>query len=178
MLNKAQVENILCSHNFTDFKWLVPSNDITVAQWVRFRCEFGCNEYGKAGSCPPAVPPIEECRKMICEYENAVLLHFTIKSYTPEEKYNHMSALLKLERDIFLDGFYKCFLLQYSDCVFCKKCVADGDRNKCVNKAKCRPSVDAMGIDIFQTARGVGYEINVLKERTDTQNRFAIILVD
>ena len=176
--NKELINHILHSRNFIDYKWVVPRKEIVIAQWVRFRCQFGCNEYGKAGSCPPAVPSIEECRNMIFEYNNAIILHFIMKSTKQDEKINLMSALLELEREIFLEGYYKSFLLQYADCVFCKICAAGGTREKCVNKIKCRPSIDAMGIDMFQTARNAGYEIQVLKEYNDVQNRFAILLIE
>ena len=178
MNNKEQADQIICSHGITDYKWLVPRNDIIVANWVRFRCQFGCSNYGKAGSCPPAVPPIEECQKMLCEYNNAVIIHFPMEAPSREDKINLMSELLDLEHKIFLAGFYKTFLLQHADCVFCKTCIAEGSREKCANKVKCRPSTDAMGIDVFQTARNAGYTIQVLKEHTEIQNRFAILLID
>ena len=178
MNNKEQVDQIIRSCGFEDYKWLIPHNDIVVAHWVRFRCQFGCNAYGKTGSCPPAVPHIDECRKMIYEYENAVVLHFPLQSSTQDDKYKRMSDLLELERELFLAGYYKTFLLQYADCIFCKTCVAEGTREKCLNKTKCRPSVDAMGIDMFQTVRNAGYTIQVLKERTEIQNRFAIVLIE
>jgi len=41
---------------------------------------FGCNEYGTRGSCPSAVPPVDECHKMIREYKNALILHFSIQT--------------------------------------------------------------------------------------------------
>ena len=175
--DKTRIERIMRSHGFTDYKWLVPRDDIIVAQWVRFRCLFGCVEYGKAGSCPPAVPSVDECRNMINEYTSAVILHFYVQSPSLDDKLTRMSELLGLEREIFLAGYYKTFLLQYADCCFCKTCVAGGVREKCVYKAQCRPSVDAMGIDIFHTARKAGFYIDVLRDCNDMQNRFAILLI-
>ena len=177
MNDNEQIEKIIHSHGISDYKWLDPRNDIVVAHWVRFRCRFGCNEYGKTGSCPPAVPPVDECRKMILEYEKAIILHFQTQSPTSSDKIKQMTDLLEIEREVFLSGHYKAFLLQYADCCFCKACAAEGSREKCLNKAKCRPSVDAMGIDMFQTARNAGYSIQVLKDRDDMQNRFALLLV-
>jgi predicted metal-binding protein len=60
--------------------------------------------------------------------------------------------LSELEREVFLAGYYKVFLLQYSSCLLCKDCSAEGTYSKCINKIKSRPGVDAMGIDIYQTA--------------------------
>ena len=178
MDNKEHAERIIRLRGFTDHKWLAPRDDIIVAQWVRFRCQFGCGDYGKTGSCPPAAPSVDECRNMIYEYANAVIIHFNMRSPSPDDKYKSMSELLDLEREIFLAGYYKTFLLQYADCCFCDPCVSGGFREKCVNKTKCRPSVDAMGIDMFQTARNAGYHIEVLQNRNDIQDRFAILLVD
>jgi predicted metal-binding protein len=176
--NKDQVDQIITQHCFTDYKWIIPRENIVVAQWVRFRCQFGCKNYGKNGSCPPAVPSVEECRNMIYEYENAVILHFPIQSKTQEDHYTLMSRLSELERALFLAGYYKTFLLQYNSCHLCKDCMAEGTRIKCINKSKCRPGADAMGIDVYQTAHNVGYPIQVVKDNGEITNRFAFLLVD
>jgi predicted metal-binding protein len=177
-MNNNQIDCILQSHGFTDYKWLVPQKDIFVAQWVRFHCLFGCNDYGKIGSCPPAVPPIDECRKMIYEYEKALILHFPIQSQPKDEKLHMMKDLLALEREIFLAGYYKVFLMPHSSCCFCENCVAEGTRIKCIHNAVSRPSPDAMGIDIFRTARNAGYNVEVVTTHDAMTNRFSFILID
>jgi predicted metal-binding protein len=124
------------------------------------------------------VPSVEECRQMIHEYENAIILHFPIQSEDDDIHYKLMSDLYELERTIFLAGYYKVFLLQYGSCVYCKDCITEGVRIKCVNKIKSRPGADAMGIDIYQTARNIGYHIQVIKNRDEITNRFAFLLID
>jgi predicted metal-binding protein len=173
-----QIDEIVKQHGFDDYKWIVPRKDIVVSQWVRFHCEFGCKNYGKNGSCPPAVPSISECREMMYEYENAIIFHFPLR---PEDTIDHRKLLLslyELERAVFLAGYYKAFLLQYSSCILCKNCPAEGAREKCVNKMKSRPGADAMGIDIYQTAHNVGYPIQVVKSRDEIMNRYGFLLVD
>jgi len=177
-MGNHQIEQILQSNGFVDYKWINPQKDIILAHWVRFKCMFGCPEYGTCGSCPPSVPPVDECHKMIREYKNALILHFSIQSQTKNEKHELMTNLLALEREIFLSGYYKVFLLPHHSCNFCGNCVAGGDRLKCVAKSKCRPSPDAMGIDIFQTARDVGYSLEVVKSIDAATNRFSFILID
>jgi len=177
-MNKQKIEQILQSNGFTDYKWVSPQKDISLAHWVRFKCMFGCNEYGKVGSCPPAVPPVDECHKMIREYNNALILHFSVQSQTKDEKHQLMTKLLALERKIFHAGYYKVFLMPHHSCMFCEDCAADGTRIKCVDKSKSRPSPDAMGIDVFQTARNAGYSIEVVKTRDDRTDRFSFMLVD
>jgi predicted metal-binding protein len=175
---KEQIEKILQSNGVTDYEWVSPQRDIALAHWVRFKCMFGCNEYGKVGSCPPAVPPVDECHKMIREDTNALILHFSIQSQTKDEKHQLMTNLLTLELEIFLAGYYKVFLMPHHSCMFCDDCVADGTRIKCVDKAKSRPSPDAMGIDVFQTARNAGYSIEVVPTRDSMTNRFSFVLID
>jgi predicted metal-binding protein len=178
MHNKDEIDQILAQRGFNDYKWLVPRKNITVSSWVRFRCQFGCKNYGKSGSCPPAAPSIEECRQMIHEYENAVILHFPILSGDNNAHYKLMSELYELERAIFLAGYYKAFLLQYGPCIYCKDCIAEGTRIKCINKIKSRPGADAMGIDIYRTAHNIGYHIQVVKNHDEITNRFAFLLID
>ena len=177
-MNKNHVAKIIESHGFTDYQWLIPQRDIIVAHWVRFHCLFGCSDYGQFGSCPPAVPSIDECRKMIHEYKNALILHFSIRLQPKEEKHQMMSDLLALEREVFLAGYYKAFLMPHSSCVFCKNCVAEDSRMKCVDKVRSRPSPDAMGIDVFQTARNAGYLVEVVTDHESMTNRFSFLLVD
>jgi predicted metal-binding protein len=178
MIDKDQLEQIIKQHGFADYKWLVPVQNIVVAQWVRFRCMFGCNLYGKKSSCPPVVPSIEECRKMIYEYENAIILHLPMQSVDHDDIKKVMLQLVGLERAIFLEGYYKVFLLQFDSCQFCKDCVAEGTRVKCVNKIQTRPGADAMGIDVYKTARDLGYPIQVVKDRGDAMNRYAFLLIE
>ena len=177
-MSKSKIEPLLHSRGFTDYKWLNPQKDIVLAHWVRFKCMFGCNEYGQCGSCPPAVPPVDECHKMIREYQNALMLHFAIQSQTRDEKHQMIANLLSLEHEIFLMGYYKAFLLPHHSCDYCEKCVAGVNRIKCVDKSKARPSSDAMGIDVFQTARDAGYSIDVITGSDAITNRFSFIFID
>jgi predicted metal-binding protein len=173
-----QIDKIIKQHGFTDYKWIIPQRDIIVSQWVRFHCQFGCKNYGKNGSCPPTVPSVEECRTMIHEYENAVIFHFNRCSTSSEDDLKLLIGLYELEREVFLAGYYKVFLLQYSSCLLCQDCSADGTRSKCINKIKSRPGADAMGIDIYQTAHKVGYPVQVLTSHDENTNRFGFLLID
>jgi predicted metal-binding protein len=182
MINQEQLDQTIKQYGFTDYKWIVPQKDIVVAQWVRFRCTFGCKNYGKKGSCPPAVPPVEECRKMIYEYNNAIIFHFPMNQNSqaagPDDIKKLMAQLLELERDVFLLGYYKTFLLQFDSCKLCKDCAVEDTRMNCVNKTMSRPGADAMGIDVYKTARNVDYPIQVVRDHSDAVNRYAFLLIE
>ena len=179
MTDKNQLEKLFNNHGFTDFKWIEPKK-IIISQWVRFKCIFGCNSYGKNGTCPPNVPSIPECREFISEYKNIVVFHFEKKLENPEDRQdfskNLNHKLLKLEREVFLLGNQKAFLLFMDECRICKDC--PGNRVDCKNPKSARPNPESLGIDVFTTVRNIGYPIEVLADYSKTMNRYAFLLVD
>lgn len=179
MVNKEELEGIFTQHGIIDFKW-INSKDIVVAQWVRFRCMYGCPSYGRCGTCPPNVPSIEECTKMISEYNDAAVFHFTKQVDKPEDRKpwskEMVLKLLKVEREVFLKGYYKTLLIPFDNCELCETCT--GKRTDCKNPKMARANADALGIDVFSTVRSIGYPIKVLKEYNETMNRYAFLLIE
>ena len=179
MVEKQLLESLFVKHGFSDYKW-IKSEQIKVARWVRFKCLFGCAMYGKKGTCPPNTPSIDECREFFSEYEEAVIFHLQ-KAVEKIEDYHPWSRdtnrrLLEMERDVFLAGHHKAFLVSFEACNQCGECQAN--RLDCVNKKTARPGADALGIDVYQTARSVGYPIQVLRGINETMNRYAFLLIE
>jgi predicted metal-binding protein len=85
--------------------------------------------------------------------------------------------LVALEGEIFKDGYYKAFVYLAGPCPLCKECAKVKDA-ACNFPGKARPSMESCGIDVFQTARNNGFSIQTLKEKTETQNLFCLMLVD
>lgn len=177
-MNKRKIEQILQIRGFTDYKWMNPGEGIVLASWVRFKCMYGCSGYGNNGGCPPAVPPVEECHKMIREYRHALILHLSVDPQEEDGKRFTTADYIALERDIFLAGHYKAFVLPHNQCRTCEKCAAGDNRMKCVDKANSRPGPDAMGIDVFATARNAGYSPQVAKTYDDITDRFSFVLIE
>ena len=178
-MEKEALEALFKDHGFSDFKW-INAKEIVVAQWVRFRCIFGCPNYGRKATCPPNMPSIEECRQMISEYSQAAVFHFEktvkrVEDYAPWSR-EIVSNLMKLEREIFLSGYYKTLLLSFAACALCETCT--GNRTECRNPKIARPGADAMGIDVYATVRSIGYPNQVVKDYEDTMNRYAFILIE
>ena len=179
MTGKETLEKLFRDHDFSDFRW-IDGKDIVVAQWVRLRCSFGCPNYGKRGTCPPYVPSIDECRQLISEYNYAAVFHFekaleVIADYKPWSKEMTL-RLMKLEREVFLSGYYKTMLLPFDACTLCDSCA--GTRVECRNPRAARPGADALGIDVYATVRHLGYPIQVVKDYKDTMNRYAFLLIE
>jgi predicted metal-binding protein len=141
---------------------------------------FGCPAHGVKATCPPNVPSIEHCREIFSEYEEIAIFHFEKAFQSPAERVpwgrETKQRLLKLEREVFLSGCYKAFLISVGFCEECEECARN--RMDCKNKKSARPAADAMGIDVYATARGAGYPIQVLKDYKETMNRYAFLLVE
>jgi predicted metal-binding protein len=179
MSNRTQMEGLFLKHQFKDFRWMNPKS-IVVSHWVRMKCMFGCVEYGKIACCPPNTPPVDDCKKFFSEYDVGVIFHFAKKFDEPEERHEWAKGvnerLLRLERDVFLAGKPRTFLLFMDSCSLCKNC--GEERAKCKNKRSARPSPEAMAIDVFSTVRNRGYPIEVLCDYKQTMNRYALLLVE
>ncbi len=179
MLPRDEIETIVAKYNVANYRW-IKGADIQVKQWVRMKCRFGCSSYGKKGGCPPAVPSVAECREFFSEYENALVLHLQAKFENPEDRAKwsreNNKKLLPLERDVFLAGHPKAFLLFMDECRLCKDC--PGTRVDCKNLAMARPCPEAFAVDVFSTVKSVGLSIDVLTDYEATMNRFALLMVE
>ena len=179
MKDGGKLEAIFAKHGITDFKWIEPSG-IVVAEWVRMKCMFGCGDYGKGACCPPNVPSVAECRRFFDEYRTAAIFHFEKKVANPGDRREWARGvderLLALEREVFLSGRHKAFLLLMDSCHLCGECVST--RAECRNPKSARPAPEAMAVDVFATARQCGYPIEVLSDYSRTMNRYAFLLVE
>jgi predicted metal-binding protein len=178
MINKEKIESIIRNQDFVDYKWLNPK-EIVVAYWVRVKCTFGCGDYG-LGTCPPNTPSVDECDKFFKEYESGLVIRlnkFADKNAYPSDWSKEMTnKLLNIEREIFLSGYQKVFLLNQTCCSLCKDC--SGNRLDCKDKKNSRPSPESFAVDVYQTVRNVGLEINVIAENPAEMNRIAILLIE
>lgn len=178
MTNKDTIDLILKNQGLTDYKWISPKS-IIVAQWVRMKCMFGCDNYGD-GSCPPNAPTVSECERFFKEYSTGLIVRLNAqasKDNYPNDWSEEMTAnLLEAERQIFLNGFHKVFLLNQTCCTICKEC--SKSRTHCNNKRQSRPSPESFAVDVFQTVRNAGFEIELVSESPKELNRIAILLIE
>ena len=179
---------------------LIPTEIIVVSDWVRLKCRYGCDNFGRRLGCPPFTPTPEETRAVLSEYRHAVLARFEAK---PDPKASTkrggravsnsaikiQKAIADLERAAFLAGCYKAFGMSATPCNLCETCVIeemhkkdqavfDLDSVKCKNREIMRPSMEACGIDVFKTLQNAGYKPHVLKDGKETVELFGLILLD
>jgi len=152
---------------------VVETSRVVTAPWVRMKCQFGCSGYGVSLCCPPRTPTPDEMRTILDSYTFGILLHRQIKKGGKSvERLSETAA--DIERALFLDGYYKAWTLGAGPCDRCKSC----NMKACLHADRARPSMEACGIDVYATARAYDLPIQVVRERTDVRNFYALILVE
>lgn len=163
---------------------IISVEDISVNDWVRQKCEFGCTQYGKKYTCPPYVQPPEETRKRLKEYTKALLVEFADLKDRMEWR-DIQKLMAELERTAFLSGLYKAFAYYGGTCKLCDNCSADQvdnptlfDKRRCVNRRIARPSMEGAGIDVYQTAKNAGYDLKVVEREDMCFTSFCLLLLE
>ncbi|HOX44345.1 MAG TPA: DUF2284 domain-containing protein [Myxococcota bacterium] len=160
-------------------RWLGPEG-VVLGRWVRLKCEFGCGHYGHKAVCPPNLPPLEECRALFGEYARIALLHFPVEVPRPEDRHQATrelnTRLLALEREAFLLGHPRAFVLYVDPCHVCAEC--SPRRVECKDLRAARPSPEGLCVDVFSTVRRAGLPIEVLTDKGQAMNRYALLLLE
>ncbi|UCG89763.1 MAG: DUF2284 domain-containing protein [Candidatus Heimdallarchaeota archaeon] len=179
MAFKKDLEQKFIENGFTDFKWINPEK-IIVSYWVRMKCIFGCSEYGRNASCPPNTFSVPECEKFFREYKEAAIFHFKKKVEEPEDRFAWTKEinmeLLKLEKEVFLSGYVKVFLLFMASCEICQDCTKE--REVCKYPKLSRPTPEGMAVDVYSTVRQLNYPIEVIKDYSEVMNRYAFLMIE
>ena len=81
---------------------IIETSSISVREWVRWKCLYGCQFLGKDAYHPPTTPDAESTRKMLSEYTRAILLNGPAAKALTE-------AAGKLEGEAYQKGYYKAF---------------------------------------------------------------------
>ncbi|MCG6893348.1 MAG: DUF2284 domain-containing protein [Desulfobacteraceae bacterium] len=175
---KRNLDQLFADHGYSDYRWIDPKQ-IIVAQWVRMKCIYGCGEFGRSACCPPNNPSVAECERFFQEYAHAVVFRFEKTVDKPEDRHAWTrkvnTGLWKLEREVFLAGNERAFLLYMDSCCLCKDCA--GDRTSCQHPRMARPSPESMAVDVYSTVRRFGFSVEVRTDYDQAMSRFAFLLI-
>lgn len=80
---------------------------------------------------------------------------------------------VKAARDMLLDDYYKVIAFGSGPCKKCKECGLKG----CSFPAQTVPAMEACGLDVFYAVRANEIEIHTLRDKTEEQNYFGMLLV-
>lgn len=146
----------------------IPVEQIHVADWTVLRCRFGCAYFGKP-HCPPNSPSPEKTRKMLQDYNQALLL----EGEPPTRSFQN--RVLQAEKEAFKAGFYKAFAYWAGPCALCDSCSPEG---VCRRTREGRPSLEGAGIDVFATVRRAGINLRTLASKGDYIKYFGLLLLE
>ncbi len=154
---------------------VVAVEDIPVDERVILKCRIPrCFGYGAGAHCPPNTLPPAELRELLKKYSRAVLFTKDVppeiivrRKDTIKERVEVYQLVYKIVSEIesmaFYDGHYLAFGFGAGSCrhTFCgqqKDCQAmQGDR--CRFSLIARPSMEAVGIDVYRMVTLAGWEI-------------------
>jgi predicted metal-binding protein len=148
---------------------IISPKQVFTAEWVRRKCQYGCDGFGEHLTCPPYSPTPQETRRLLDEYETALLIH------CPSRGSEVLQIVCILEREAFISGYYKAFGMSAGPCSLCNKCNV---QKTCCHTEQARPSMEACGIDVYKTARTAGYPIEVVRDHTCTENYYGLLLLE
>jgi predicted metal-binding protein len=153
---------------------IIPADWVQIDERVRLKCAIPlCPYYNKSIHCPPHTPSIELMRKAIERYRHAILFALDV---IPAECFSDRSKkqaaakwskktfeiVGRLETLAFGRGYY--LAMGYGQ-ASCKKALCRQDTclvlegGKCPYPLKARPSMEAVGMDVFGLVAKTGWEI-------------------
>ena len=144
--------------------------DIVFDPRTYLKCMYGCSTWGKSWICPSAPGALKpwEAMDVLSRYKEALLIH-------TNDKDSSQMISFSIESKAFVDGYY--FAFSMSDCGLCTECsFPDGEPCRFPNKA--RPAMQAMGIDVFATARGQGLPIDTLADESCKENWYSLVMLE
>jgi predicted metal-binding protein len=154
---------------------IISARQVVVDPRVRLKCLVPrCHLYGETPNCPPYTPELHQMRRILEKYNYAILVKNDVlpaEDFVDDEKWYkaHMAHQAKthhivsgVEALAFNDGYY--FAAGFA-AGGCKTALCGGricqflDSGRCRFPLKARPSMEAVGIDVYRLVSLVGWEI-------------------
>ena len=176
---------------------------IVIDERVQLKCRIPpCVNYGKNLMCPPYTPSAKEFREIVAKYKFAIMVQIDapigeetkklIKSegaklteLWKDEEFskrlekdvrelgNKLRAIVSaVEREAFNKGWYLSLGLVIGNCNLCSTCDL---KWPCKHPWEARPSMEAMGIDVSQTAKNAGLDLQWGTKEIMTLNGLILI---
>ncbi|KJS18488.1 MAG: hypothetical protein VR69_00455 [Peptococcaceae bacterium BRH_c4b] len=154
---------------------IINTNIIDINEMVKLKCRIPrCFHFQSCANCPPFTPDVEVFKKAIRKCNYAILIKYNVE---PAEDFADRKISLKNaklhERQIakivaeveiaaFQDGYYLAMGLSCGSCrsYLCNDEICQFlDSGRCKFPRVARPSMEAMGIDVYKLVATVGWDI-------------------
>ncbi|MDH7508802.1 MAG: DUF2284 domain-containing protein [Methanomassiliicoccales archaeon] len=181
---------------------IISADRIVVDPRVRLKCMIPlCASYGVNLMCPPNVISPEEFAKILSLYRHAILVQVpltinndfvkilgqgkSLSEIREDQNYRNLLSkgdrqlieiLCKLEKDCLEMGYRFATGLSAGTCRLCEECVGQHSGKPCRHPFVARPSMEAVGIDVIQTAKNAGIDLKFFAKTTPVW--LGLLLVD
>ncbi len=162
---------------------IISANMVVMDERVRAKCMYPkCSSHGLSAHCPPYTPELDQMKKIIDKYKYAILIRVDAptedvagpiaKEKETWRKYGikRNKIIGKLEAKAFSDAYHFALGFGGGSCktYFCQNidCSALKPGQACRAPLKARPSMEAVGMDVFTMAAKVGWDIYPIGENT------------
>jgi predicted metal-binding protein len=175
---------------------------ITVDERVQLKCRYPpCLYYGANLMCPPYTPSAKEFREYVAKYRSAIIVQIEtpieeeiqkrikrkgskLEELVKDEELIEQTRLMEgwkklnavvsaVEREALNKGYHLSLGLTAGTCRLCARCDL---KWPCKHPWEARPSMEAVGINVHETAKNAGLELrwNV----KDLMTLTGLILID
>ena len=159
---------------------IIPVDRIPVEDEVVEMCKAHlCKGYGKSANCPPHVMGPGQAREWIEKYETALFFKLDVSPQVllSEDRFETFKTVYviasRLEASAREEGFPLAKGLAAGSCkpVFCKgrTCDALMDEGECRYPSLARPSMEAVGINVFKLSKDAGWDIHIILKESDPE---------
>jgi len=157
---------------------IIPASQIVVDERVRLKCVVPrCLRAGETPNCPPYTPELDVIREAFHKFTWAILLNTHVEpleAYAPgsgQNKAEQRQTLLfhqktseivyEIERLAYKNGYYLAMGFSGGSCkdYLCHGLICQFmESGRCRFPHRARPAMEAMGINVFDLIRKVGWE--------------------
>ena len=188
----------------TDAK-IIPVKKIVIENRVVFKCQLGCEKYGKNLACPPYAPRPEEFRRIVSEYHFAMFMKFKTKVEGDSELIKYLSKsddpFVPAEMKVKVDKFWSAWnaeMKKLLDIVHdlekasakegyllavglvsgaCQLCEkCNVEKGVCIRSTMKRFSEEGVGVNVKATAEKAGIKFTLPFDKNP--ETFALLLID
>jgi len=154
---------------------IIAANNVVIDDRVRLKCAVPrCHLYGESANCPPYTPAPEEMRRILSNYAYGVIFKHNVEpvaDFAHGEQWHrgHMKQQRKssdvasgIEALAYNDGYYFAVGFGAGGCktTFCGGQICGFlDSGRCRFPLRSRPSMEAVGIDVFKTITQIGWDV-------------------
>jgi predicted metal-binding protein len=172
----ARYEQLAVELGATDVA-IICAHQVVIDERVRAKCMYPkCPYYGTNAHCPPHAMSLDESRTLVSRFHYALMFRVKVPGEAlkvdrdPEETQQLIRSLKsrdeivnRIESEAFYDGHYLAVGFGGGSCkpTFCRDqaCQALQPGQGCRAPYRARPSMEAMGMDVFRMAASQGWEI-------------------